>query len=245
MKELDFQYCQIDPYKATKEEILNEIDRLNNLHDEYYNLEQALKIFLNSTYGALASPFFYAFNVAMAEAITLQGQDLAKYASKCIDAYFLNYWHKDKDLNKYLGLSYVNKINDITLTIYQDTDSCDKSSLIRFLSSNGKEYTKSIEEWYNENEKNGSAGQTLKGHESVKTSDKILNFVNNEIVYSDVKRIIRHKVSKPKWKLKTKSGKEIIVTNDHSMVVFRDGKQIIVKPSNILKTDKILSIIEK
>lgn len=240
-----FEYCKIDPYKASKEEIIKEIERLDNLHDEYYNLEQALKIFLNSTYGALASPFFYAFNVEMAEAITLQGQDLAKYASKCIDAYFLNYWHKDEKLHKALGLNYVNKINNKTLTIYQDTDSCDGSSLIKFLSQDGKEYVKSIEDWYIENEKNGSAGHTLKGHESVNTSDKILNFVNNEIVYSDVKRIIRHKVSKPKWKLKTKSGKEIIVTNDHSMVVFRDGKQIIVKPSEILNSDKILTVIEK
>jgi intein/homing endonuclease len=62
------------------------------------------------------------------------------------------------------------------------------------------------------------------------------------LYYADVRRIIRHKVSKPKWKLKTKSGKEIIVTGDHSMVVFRDGEKLVVKPSEILKTDKILCL---
>ena len=35
------------------------------------------------------------------------------------------------------------------------------------------------------------------------------------------------------------------MTNDHSMVVFRDGKQLTVKPCEILKTDKILTIIDE
>ena len=54
---------------------------------------------------------------------------------------------------------------------------------------------------------------------------------------------MRHKVSKPKWKLRTKLGKEIIVTGDHSLIVFRNGKKMEVKPKDILKTDKILVIL--
>ena len=88
---------------------------------------------------------------------------------------------------------------------------------------------------------NGSGGKTIKGHESVITNDKVLNW-NDGLYMAPVKRIIRHKVNKPKWKLKTKSGKEILVTNDHSMIVFRDGNKLEVKPSEILKTDKILTI---
>ncbi len=58
-----------------------------------------------------------------------------------------------------------------------------------------------------------------------------------------MKHIIRHKVSKPKFKIKTKSGKEVIVTGDHSCIVFRDGKQIPIKAKDInIKTDKILSV---
>ena len=53
---------------------------------------------------------------------------------------------------------------------------------------------------------------------------------------------MRHKVSKPKWRLKTKDGKEIIMTNDHSMIVFRDGQKLEVKPYEILPTDKVLSV---
>jgi hypothetical protein len=127
---------------------------------------------------------------------------------------------------------------DKPIIIYGDTDSVHYQTVIK---TNEGNY--SIEDLYNKNISNGSAGITLKGHESVKCQEKVLNYdENKDIYYASVKRIIRHKVSKPKWKLKTKSGEEIIVTNDHSMIVFRDGKKLEVKPSDILKTDKILAI---
>ena len=83
----------------------------------------------------------------------------------------------------------------------------------------------------------------MAGHESVQTDVKILNWdENNKLHYGNPKRVIRHKVTKPKWRLKTKSGKEVIVTNDHSMIVFRDGQKLEVKPKDILPSDKILII---
>ena len=100
---------------------------------------------------------------------------------------------------------------------------------------------KTIEEFYNENENN--VIHTHKGHELVSTNDKVLNWTEKDKLHFDnVKYIMRHKVKKAKWRLRTKSGKEVIVTNDHSMIVFRDGKQLEVKPYEILKTDKILTI---
>jgi len=122
------------------------------------------------------------------------------------------------------------------ILIYGDTDSISSDSIIN---TNKGKYT--IEELYNNNIENGSAGTTLKGHESVNCKEKVLNW-DKKLYYAPVKRIIRHKVSKSKWRLKTKHGKEIIVTNDHSMIVFRNGKKLEVKPSEILKTDKILTI---
>jgi len=137
--------------------------------------------------------------------------------------------------------SNVKPLTDEPIIIYGDTDSVAGNTIIN--TDNGE---KTIEEFYYENIKNGSAGITLKGHESVSTNDKIINYDDkNGLYYAPIKRIIRHKVTKTKWKLKTKSGEEIIVTNDHSMIVFRDGKKLEVKPSEILKTDKILCIRKK
>lgn len=152
--------------------------------------------------------------------------------------YWYNQWHNDFELHSRVCVTNVTQVpKDHPVSIYADTDSCDSETIVH---TNNESC--SIENWYNNNIINGSNGVTLTGHESVLTSDKILNYKNNKLYYAPVKRIIRHKVSKPKWKLKTKSGKEIIVTNDHSMIVFREDQQIEVKPSEMLKTDKILTL---
>ena len=165
---------------------------------------------------------------------------------KVNEDYWYNQWHLDTELHEKMNLKNVTSIprpiNSVTggeeVSIYADTDSVFSETLVNTGSG-----TKKIEDWYNENIKNGSGGNTVKGHESVLTNDKILNYSkDNGIYYTPVKRIIRHKVNKAKWKLKTKTGKEVIVTNDHSMIVFRDGNQIEVKPSEILKSDKILAL---
>jgi DNA polymerase elongation subunit (family B) len=203
-------------------------------------LGQRLKLVLNGSYGAFATNYFVLFNSAVASSITAQGRDLTKTMDRVNEDYWFNQWHNDFELHNRLGIKNVTPIDKSeNVSIYADTDSCHGQSVIK---TDKGEFT--IEDWYNNNLKNGSAGETLKGHESVKTDDLILNYSNSNIYYTPVKRIIRHKVSKAKWKLKTKSGKELIVTNDHSMIVFRNGIQIEVKPSEILKTDKILIVKE-
>lgn len=120
---MEFELVKIDPYNCTIEELEKEIERVKKIKDEYYGIEQSIKVFINSIYGACASPYFVGYNIYVAEAVTLQGQDLIKYANSIIDDYFLNKWHLDKELHKQLGLSYVNKINDKTVIVYNDTDS--------------------------------------------------------------------------------------------------------------------------
>lgn len=63
---------------------------------------------------------------------------------------------------------------------------------------------------------------------------------NNGLYYANVKRVIRHKVSKKKWILETADGNHIVVTNDHSLVVYREGKQVMCKPCEVLKPDVVL-----
>jgi len=234
---MSFKLTKIDPHNCSIEELEKEISRLKDLKEEYFNLEQSVKIFINSVYGACASPFFVGYNINIAEAVTLQGQDIVKFANGIMDEYFLNEWHNDTELHEHLGLTYVNKINELSVVVYNDTDSCDASTIIK--TSIG-DFT--IEDFYNMN-KNNKGDTTLIGHESVNTKEKVLNWSSNKnLYYAPVKRIIRHKVNKPKWKLKTKSGKEIIITNDHSLVVFRNGEQLVVKPKEVKKADKILCI---
>jgi len=120
---MEYKLTNIDPNACSIEDLEKEVYRLKSLKEEYFNLEQSIKIFINSIYGASGSPSFRGYNVNLAEAVTLQGQDVSKYASRCVDEYFMDKWHLDTKLHQALGLSYVNKIKEKTLTIYMDTDS--------------------------------------------------------------------------------------------------------------------------
>lgn len=57
--------------------------------------------------------------------------------------------------------------------------------------------------------------------------------VENDVIEKPVKYVYRHKVRKAKWRITLQTGESVIVTNDHSIMVKRDGKLIEVKPSGI------------
>lgn len=224
--------------KSEKQEVIKQLQTEASI---FKTKEQANKLVLNSIYGAMANRFSYFYDKDLAEAITIQGQDAIRYSEKIINYYFNNLFHKDTKL--LLELQKIDNSINITpnpvkkpVTVYMDTDSVHKDTIIT--TDSGK-FT--IEQLYNNSNK--SAGETINGHESVSTNLKVLNWSEEKgTYYANVKRVIRHKVTKQQWKLKTKSGKEVIVTNDHSMIVFRNGKKIEVKPCEITKTDKILYI---
>jgi DNA polymerase elongation subunit (family B) len=116
------KWTSLDLENCTAEELENEISRLSILKDQYSNLEQAIKIFINSVYGACGSPWFVFYNLDVAEAVTLQGQDLIKYSEKILNRYFLEFWHKDSKLHEKLGISNVEQLEK-PVVVYIDTDS--------------------------------------------------------------------------------------------------------------------------
>ena len=205
--------------------------------------QNAIKILINSIYGAFGTPYFYFYNLDIAQSITLQGQDLIKFSIKAVNHYFMERWHLDHELHKQLGIDQytIGKV-DREAAIYTDTDSVAADTII----NSGKFGAITIEEWYRLNSSNGSAGMTLAGHESVNVAsdDTILNWdQTNGLHPAPVARIIRHRVTKERWKLTTASGESVIVTGDHSLIVFRDGKQIEVTAREINPmTDTVLIV---
>jgi hypothetical protein len=116
------KYSQIDPNTSSRDEIQAEIARLTMLMNLKKNEEQAIKIFINSVYGATASPYFVGYNVRVAEAITLQGQEMIKFTSRIINRYFNEFWHKDKSLHEAIGVNILKPVKD-EVSVYGDTDS--------------------------------------------------------------------------------------------------------------------------
>jgi DNA polymerase elongation subunit (family B) len=118
----NFKLTKVDPFVCSVEELEKEIERLKDLSNEYNTYQNSIKVLINSIYGACASPYFVGYDINIAEAVTLQGQDLIKYANKVFDDYFMNIWHADTELHSKLGLTRVNKIMQ-GVGIYNDTDS--------------------------------------------------------------------------------------------------------------------------
>lgn len=117
------EFTKIDPETSSPEEIKTEIERLKQLSNEWKNEEQAIKILINSMYGALGNKWLVCFNPDVAETVTLQGQNLIKHAEKAINHYFKSMWHKDIELHQKLGIE--SEVRNIVnpVTIYGDTDS--------------------------------------------------------------------------------------------------------------------------
>ena len=86
--------------------------------------QNAIKILINSFYGAFGNRYFYFHNNDIAQSITLQGQDLIKFSIKAINYYFQQKWHLDTELHEKLGISGM-KITPIEkeAAVYTDTDS--------------------------------------------------------------------------------------------------------------------------
>ena len=85
------------------DEIKNKILELTSLKNELKNEEQAVKLTMNSIYGAVGNSFFVCFNTEVAEAVTLQGQDMIKFSEKIVNKYFQEHWHLDTELHEQLG----------------------------------------------------------------------------------------------------------------------------------------------
>lgn len=66
--------------------------------------------------------------------------------------------------------------------------------------------------------------------------------VNTTIPETNVGFIVRHKTTKAKWRITTEDGKQVTVTNDHSIMIERDGNLIEVKPSEIVEGDIVLTL---
>ncbi len=123
--------------KLTPEERREIEERIKALDMQQY----AIKIIINSLYGAFGNKHFYFYDPDIAQSITIQGQDLIKFSIKAINHYAMNKWHVDLELHKHLGLEgcVISKV-DKEVAIYADTDSTYVNFLPLVLSIQGKKY---------------------------------------------------------------------------------------------------------
>ena len=243
----DLKNMSLEELKAFRTEI-------EDLKHEYSLLELAHKVLGNGLYGASASPYFYFFNTNLAADITGECRELTKTMWHKLEEFFHETLWERKDLWKKFDFELDENMHDWyreqPISIYSDTDSIAENSLI-IVKYKDQIIKTSIKNLFNYNYKftgvfnyddNDKSKEITPGFKDI----EVLNYTKEKGVhFVPIKYIMKHKVSKERFKIKTKSGKEIIVTGDHSCIVFRNGKQIEIKAKNINKdTDKILSIID-
>lgn len=264
-----YKFVQIqDPENCPIDELEKEVDRLSVLGDFYETKQLALKKFINSVYGATASKYFLAYNLNVAESITLQGQHLNHYSENAVNEYFSGIFQNDVELHKKLGIktedaqrvsidkgkttetglldgpefSYLNGTQ--SLTVAGDTDSISENSILNI---DGQNIT-CLDLFNKLKNENNDIVLKLENEKEIIPVNKheILSYKDHSDMcsYKPIKYIMRHKVNKPKYKIKTKSGKELILTGDHSIMVIRNNELISVKTKDIDKTtDRVITII--
>ena len=205
--------------KKKIKELEKEIARCNNI-------QMAKKISLNSAYGACGNQYFRYYKLENAEAITLSGQVAIRWIESKMNIY----------LNKIL------KTKDVDYVIASDTDSVVGETLVY---ENGNSIK--IEDLYEKycNDKNLVIKRDCDDyiHDVSNIDLHTKSYDNGEIVEDRVIRIMKHKVKKKFYKI-TVNNNEIILTEDHSLIVEREGKLISIKPTEVLYNDIFINITD-
>ena len=107
----------------SQDEIKTLVEHYSMLSAKFGAYEQAVKVMLNSIYGAFGNKWFHFFNIDIAESITLQGQSAILYSEKILNKYFQEFWTKDRAVHEFFNIKVKSKLVRPSV-VYIDTDSC-------------------------------------------------------------------------------------------------------------------------
>ena len=219
MKEV-LEYTREELEKLSKDDLKVLFLEATNKESLYNTRQLVEKTLMNSLYGAMANRWFALFNEDMAAAITGNG----RYFIRKLAIYIENTLQKLLPQEK----PYIT---------YGDTDSCVGSTLIQ--TNLGK--TK-IEDLYNNLPGEIEERNSDNFIKHIKTDIKTPSISNSkELQFKNISYVMKHKVKKRMFKIKCQED-EVIITEDHSIVVLRDNKLIECKPNNLQTYDKIIKI---
>ena len=222
--------------KKYKDEMFKAIESNNTiLADRYNNWQFTYKVLTNSLYGGIANQYFRLFHFPSAETITATGREIVTMGAYHIHQYL----NKMRDNHKIDVEPYefdTRFLDAETLDNIVYGDSVDENTKINVGDYKKPITIKDIFDMYSDHKI-----VDIHNREYIFIDNNILTYEDGNVVYKPINNISRHKVNKALYKITTQSGKELIVTEDHSIMVERDGKLIQVKPNEILNTDLVLT----
>lgn len=197
-------------------EIEVKLQELERKKIQLHNNQMALKISLNSLYGALANKYFRHYSQPMAEAITLTGQLSIQWSERAIN----------EKLNTLLGTNH-----DYVIAIDTDSVVGDTQINVNGTTLKIKDYYDSLNDSFL---KKDDFNQDYVKH--VETFD-VTPSINKEGSVEEklIKYVMKHKVKKEMFRITNSFGESVVVTEDHSIIVRnkRSGAITSIKPKNL------------
>lgn len=234
-----------------------EYSRLLELAGYYDRLQYVYKIKLNSLYGALTNLYFRFYDLRMGESTTGSGRVILKHqCRKTAETLEGDY---DVDFPLYatvedaIGAGYSeSEAREVALhgpmfngkypsdaVVYGDTDSVDGSTLVDIDGD-----VKSIEEHFTSLTQEANVVR-MRNDVELLMLDGMYEMPCPSITsegwdYAPVNLLYRHKTSKRRYKITTSSGREVIVTEDHSLIKVEDNQLIACKPTEMKVGDRVI-----
>jgi len=185
---------------------------------EFYDKRQLVrKILLNSAYGALLNIHCRFYDIRIGQSTTLNGRQIVKHMSGFLnEAITGTYDHNGQAIVYGDSVTRDTKIrtSDGIVTISELYDQCLEHSII-----GDKEY-------------------------GIWNDVKVMGFNSEQMepIAANISYVMRHKTKKKLYKVTTENGKTVTVTEDHSLIIDRDGFLVECKPTEIRENDLIITI---
>jgi DNA polymerase elongation subunit (family B) len=138
LKEMGYNFTCGEDLVGLSEADLKELSRIIKEEITYLsNLEQAIKLMMNSIYGGTSHQAFYWFNIALANDVTGEGRNLTHHMERHLNEFWRDAWQTNPELKKIqdeLGIKLkpkevIDQIlanshdNSLVTCVYGDTDS--------------------------------------------------------------------------------------------------------------------------
>jgi DNA polymerase elongation subunit (family B) len=234
---LDFLYSKRKEMKSKmiemKREYLNIKDTLSKEDkfeyetniQKFNTFQHAYKITLNSTYGYCANKYAPLGDDDIGSSVTLTGQETIKKSNDIFLKFLEN------------NFSDMTEAERESTLIYNDTDSVVGDTIINTNFGNLK-----ISDIWDNNQNIDKIDTTQFGHEMINVEGLLASSYDKKSKthkMSKVSKVFRHKVSKRKFKI-ISEGKEVIITEDHGLMVYRNNEFIRISPLEYKPGDKLV-----
>lgn len=187
--------------KAKIVELESQITEKKRQVDEYNAMQMALKLMINSEYGAMANRYFVMYNPMVANAITAMGREIIVYMAEENEKYWYTQWHLDTELHEKLGLQKApRKLIKETepVSIYCDTDSLFVSFQPGMISCGWENEPEKFVFGVNENRLSGFFQKSLDAYAARYGVENIQDFelerISESIIFLEKKRYVQNVV---------------------------------------------------